>query len=389
MRRPTALSLLSLILTVLLVAVSGTCQTATAQQPALDLSAPVTSLEEAVRAAKSDSALVDLAVAFQTARADTEISFGEYRKGVHLFRTHHPGFYGNFFGDPLYATYDREYQDLTWERQLAEPDINPANSIRNDTWFFCLPSTYDPAFNGECRGLTFAASNFSQLPFFLAHRQSKARTTVASAAERRASSTSRPPTTDRGQGVSPSDPDTLMRGPAGNGSTDEGADASIQVPDEAASQMQRRALELRQVELRQRVREMIEEEYGGREALKPEERADLANRLSKPTSASGRPSGARRDRDRAEQHLPPIERGTPTERGNLERRLEDIRDRLEERDRPSPGRTAPSHRSSFPESDADPSPGGTGGSGGSSGAGSSSTNRSPPSPERDGSGGER
>jgi len=74
MRGLTALSLLSLILSVLLVAASGTCQTATAQQPTLDLNAPVASFEKAVRAAESDSALVDLAVAFQTARADTKIT---------------------------------------------------------------------------------------------------------------------------------------------------------------------------------------------------------------------------------------------------------------------------------------------------------------------------
>lgn len=167
MRRPdTSFRLLitGLVLGLLLMVLGGEGQTAAAQQPAFDSDQPIQSLEQAAVNVDSDSKLVTLATALQKARADTEISHQEYRDGVRVFRQHHPGFYGNFFGDPFYATYDARYVRLTWERQLAEPDINPQNSFRSNSWFFCAPSSYDPAFNGRCLGFAFSASDFFFLP---------------------------------------------------------------------------------------------------------------------------------------------------------------------------------------------------------------------------------
>jgi len=137
---PSRSSLIGLFLGLLLVAVGGEPHTATAQAPSFDSDQPIQSLEQATVPAESDSALVALGTALQKARADTEISFQEYKDGVRFFQQNHPGFYGNFFGDPFYATYDIRYSRLAWERQMAEPDINPPNGVRTNTWFFCPPS---------------------------------------------------------------------------------------------------------------------------------------------------------------------------------------------------------------------------------------------------------
>jgi hypothetical protein len=160
MRLPSVGVLLGL----LLLATGGTAHIAAAQAPSLDADRPIQSLEQAVRTADSDPQLVSLATALQKARADTEISSQEYQRGVHLFRQHHPGFYGNFFGDPFYATYDARYMRLARKRQSVEPDINPENSFRNNQWFFCSPFAYDPAFDGQCRGTEFLVSDFFFLP---------------------------------------------------------------------------------------------------------------------------------------------------------------------------------------------------------------------------------
>jgi hypothetical protein len=163
-RLPLRPAIAGFMVGMLLFAVGGEAQTATAQGSSFDSDQPIQSLKQATLTAESDSHLVALATALQKARADTEISFGEYREGVQIFQQNHPGFYGNFFGDPFYATYDVRYSRLTWKRQFAEPDINPQNSFRNNDWFFCSPFAYDPAFNGQCRGFTFLASDFFFLP---------------------------------------------------------------------------------------------------------------------------------------------------------------------------------------------------------------------------------
>ncbi|MCS4193819.1 hypothetical protein GGP50_002042 [Salinibacter ruber] len=112
----------------------------------------------------SDRALVRQATRLLKERADTEISQSAYRDRLNNFRTEHPDFYGNFFGDPFYATYDLRYTRLAELRQRINTFINPQNSIRNTASFYCNPLTYDPAFNGRCRGFTFAASDFFLLP---------------------------------------------------------------------------------------------------------------------------------------------------------------------------------------------------------------------------------
>ena len=112
----------------------------------------------------SDRILVRQATRLLKERADTEISQSAYRDRLNNFRTEHPDFYGNFFGDPFYATYDLRYTRLAELRQRINTFINPQNSIRNTAGFYCNPLTYDPAFNGRCRGFTFAASDFFLLP---------------------------------------------------------------------------------------------------------------------------------------------------------------------------------------------------------------------------------
>ena len=92
------------------------------------------------------------------ARADTKISFHEYKEGVRYFREQHPGFYGNFFGDPFYATYDVRYHKLAREQAYVSRDLRIAMS------YTCQPLTYDPAFDGRCRGWRFAATDFFFFP---------------------------------------------------------------------------------------------------------------------------------------------------------------------------------------------------------------------------------
>jgi hypothetical protein len=112
----------------------------------------------------SDRALVRQATRLLKERADAEISLSAYRDRLNNFRTEHPDFYGNFFGDPFYATYDLRYTRLAELRQRINIFINPQNSIQNTVSFYCNPLTYDPAFNGQCRGFSFAASDFFLLP---------------------------------------------------------------------------------------------------------------------------------------------------------------------------------------------------------------------------------
>lgn len=147
----------------LLVLLLGLCpQTSAAQTPTFDSESPLATLQETKL--NTEQQRIDVATAWIRARAQTEMSHNTYREGVRYFREQAPGFYGNFFGDPFYATYDVQYLTLAWERQFAEPDIEPASSPRNSTWFFCGPLSYDPAFGGVCQGIQFAASDFFFLP---------------------------------------------------------------------------------------------------------------------------------------------------------------------------------------------------------------------------------
>lgn len=111
----------------------------------------------------SDRALVKQATRLLKKRADAEISYATYRGRIHDFRLNHPGFYGNFFGDPFYATYDLRYTRLAELRQRINTFVDPRNGIRNTAGFYCNPYSYDPAFK-QCRGFSYAASDFFSLP---------------------------------------------------------------------------------------------------------------------------------------------------------------------------------------------------------------------------------
>jgi hypothetical protein len=383
MPRFSRLSLLGIALTLLLAGAGGVCPTASAQQPTLDPDTPVASLDEAVRAADADSTLVGLAVALQRARADTKISFHAYRTGVRLFQRHHPGFYGNFFGDPFYATYDVRYQRLTRQRQLAASDIEPRNSVRSTAWFFCWPSSYDPAFGGQCRGFKFAASDFWLLPSgpAFAQRTPRPEDRLRDRGDRVSHATLRRPPRS-----APSTPDTAGRStpdvptpspgaekPASSTTATEAVDAEraidavsttteINVPDEASSRMQREASALRQEEVRMRIRRTIEEEFGGRNALTPEQRTRLAARVAERSTSrdqhSGRSSQPYDPAERVEQARDRIERIAQIRERAESRRVERDRDRAErptsfrdrsERrvpDRSASDRTSPPERSS-------------------------------------------
>jgi len=126
----------------------------------IDPENPVRSLRRATPDSQDD--LVSLAKRLQEARADTEISYGEYREGVHFFRTNYPSFYGNYFGDPFYATYDVQYHTTARDAWRAGLDVNPHRGFRDGTAFLCAPSGYDPAFG--CRSWAYAPSDFFILP---------------------------------------------------------------------------------------------------------------------------------------------------------------------------------------------------------------------------------
>jgi hypothetical protein len=125
-----------------------------------DPSHPVASLRRADPGTTAD--LVSLAKALQRARANTEISFAEYRDGVRFFQTNYPSFYGNYFGDPFYATYDVQYHSTARAAWIAGLDVNPLRDFRDITAFLCAPHGYDPAFG--CQSWAYRPSDFFFLP---------------------------------------------------------------------------------------------------------------------------------------------------------------------------------------------------------------------------------
>jgi hypothetical protein len=129
-----------------------------------DPASPVASLRRATPGTTAD--LVSLAKALQRARDDAAISFGEYQEGVRFFRTNHPDFYGNYFGDPLYATYDAQYERTAQAALAASRALHPEMSFWRIDGFFCPPYSYDPAFG--CQGWAYAPSDFFFLPASLA-----------------------------------------------------------------------------------------------------------------------------------------------------------------------------------------------------------------------------
>ena len=129
-----------------------------------DPASPVASLRRAHPDTTAD--LVALAKALQRARDDAAISFGEYQEGVRFFRANHPDFYGNYFGDPLYATYDAQYERTAQAALATSRALHPEMSFWRIDGFFCPPHGYDPAFG--CRGWSYAPSDFFFLPTSLA-----------------------------------------------------------------------------------------------------------------------------------------------------------------------------------------------------------------------------
>lgn len=152
---------LGFALALLLTTMGTSLQSATAQTPTFDVERPTSSLEWALLAAETNSQLVTLATALMEARADTKISQANYKKGIYFFRKLHPEFYGNFFGNPYYATYDSEYVYMSRVRSLATNEIDSQSGLPG--LFSCHPRWYDPAFGGQCE-YRFAAFEFLLSP---------------------------------------------------------------------------------------------------------------------------------------------------------------------------------------------------------------------------------
>lgn len=283
---------------VLLVAPTGGVQPASAQTPAFDETTPLSSLRQAIRNAESDTMLIDLATALLEARKKSSIAHSTYRKGVWAFQQLRPTFYGNFFGDPFFASYDARYQRLTWKRQTVEMDINPSKHFWDDTAFFCNPLWYDPAVGGVCKGFRFAASDFFFLPSFLAHRESALPSFPSLLPDRPAAP--RPQRTHaarvegpREPGRSPVSPDRVVSRAT---PVDMSASDRVRLPD-VTTRMQTTASRMRRVEIRARLQQFIDEEYGGRENLTARQQNRLASEakriLSSPTEQTLRPAQLR------------------------------------------------------------------------------------------------
>jgi hypothetical protein len=287
-------SLVLLLAAVLLAGPVGGTQTASAQAPALNGNLPLSSLPAAIRTAQAESTLVSLATTLLRAREETTISHAAYRDGVRAFRELRPTFYGNFFGDPFFASYDVRYQRLTRERQAVEVNLNPAKRFRDGTALACAPMSYDPAFGGVCRGVRFAASDFFFLPSFLAFRASAPPSfpsllpDMPTTAGTQQTPTARAENTrEPGRAPTPLGPTA----PAETRPSDRG-----RVPDVAA-RMQAAASRMRRVEVRTRLQRLIDEEYGGRENLTPRQQSRLATEaarlLSSPNERELRPAQLR------------------------------------------------------------------------------------------------
>lgn len=110
-----------------------------------------------------DSARVTRATRLLEKREEREISFSEYVAGVRHIKKSHPAFYGAFFGDPMYATYDSRYFYLAWQRRVANQTIDPV-AAGSWTWFLCDPLGYDPAFGGQCRSYMFSVQDYLLTP---------------------------------------------------------------------------------------------------------------------------------------------------------------------------------------------------------------------------------
>ncbi len=302
----------SLVGLALLFTLVGGVQTGMAQIPTLDEDEPISTLEDALRTAESDSQLVTLATALLDAREETEISHSTFRKGVWRFRQLRPDFYGNFFGDPFLATYDIDYMRMDRLRDLAVREVDPFGGLAG--LFACDPLSYDPAFR-ICRGFKFAASDFFFLPsgpsgpFFaplnsyLAGALSEPRgfATLQSSATRDhswnrehtssvnnvsherspaadTSSRSRPSVEEGGDEIAIDDVSGEL-------------DPEIKIPD-LSSRLKSKAASLQEKEIKARLQYHIEQEFGGRQNLTNRERARLASEVANTLQSSAQSDGA-------------------------------------------------------------------------------------------------
>lgn len=366
MRRSSALSILGLSLALLFATAAPTGQTASAQKaetPGFDVNAPISSLRTADLS--TEQKRVELATRLLEARADTEISHATYKDGVQFFKNLYPEFYGNFFGDPFYATYDVQYIRLVRARQHAELDVNPRNDFWDPTSFFCFPFSYDPAFGGECvGGFTFAASDFFFIPAFLEFSFFEPRFFSSSASRistllhrhrywlaqhrwdrsphhspgRKSTDEASPPPVapidplpeaprrevdvptiasgdqpDRDSDEETSSDPSADRSPSEDARVPDHSPRQVRIPDDIHRSIQETATSLRDTEIQLRLQRHIQEEYGGHENLSPRERAALTSHLSRVLYTSERQDGT------SSQRTPSSELERLSEQINFER----------------------------------------------------------------------
>jgi len=325
MSRPdllSRLSTLSLTLAVLVVATGASPRTATAQAPAFDADKPILSLRQTAVTAESDSRLAELATALMKARADTKIRHSTYQEGVQYFKLNHPEFYGNFFGDPFYATYDANYFRMARLRYLASLEVNPFQpSLSN--MFFCNPLAFDPAFRGKCRGFRYVSEFFLVPPRYRAdyrsrgHRGLFASLFPLESVGGTAVQESRR-VTDRSTGESRRGPDSELRrrpdtlrtpsNPSGDGTgPDPSSDPEpievdrpspqVQLPSDLRTVMREKVSSLAQSEKYFRIRQLKEKWFGDRD-LSSQERFMFARHLSEVLSSERKTSTRTADSER-------------------------------------------------------------------------------------------
>lgn len=303
-----SLPVVSLVLALLLSLVVGPSQTATAQKVAFNVDDPLTSLQQAP--ATSDSQRVALATALLRARAYGEIDRSTYEDGVWYFLENHPGFYGNFFGDPFYATYDIRYFRLVQMRWLAELEIDPHGESSITASFFCDPFSYDPAYGGRCLGLRYGADEFflvpsivtppTRNPTVLANRRSSSSRIVHQEARTNRQSIpdslhtpDLPPHTSASARTSPVDAVAIDEEPTRSAPLvpvtpveemqPSGQTRQLQLPDNLYTSMEETASSLKRNEVAFRIRQLMSRRYGNR-ALSAQEQAQFATRLAETLS---------------------------------------------------------------------------------------------------------
>ena len=346
------LSILSLSLVLLLAAATPLGQTASAQESetsAFDVDKPMISLREADLSTEQQR--VHVATQLLKARANTKIGYSTYRDGVQYFKEHHPQFYGNFFGDPFYATFDVNYLQMARHRSLASIEAAPLTGLPG--LFACNPVSYDPAFGGDCEGLQDVSSAFFILPFgispdrispylrqrakrhcsqtiamglcmhtvdfagllesdtFNGSRQSHAhhdtgdqeqRGTVGDPLPRDI-----PPSMENRPSENAENTKRISSTNASSSSPSVGGGERakvperiehtspsvrrIEVPATVDASLQHKASSLKRTEAKLRLQQQIRQKYGGRKNLSPRERARLTSRLGETTYLEGERSG--------------------------------------------------------------------------------------------------